>query len=120
MPIIFDASAAKALARTETAIVDPRQQDFSRRSPNRPAHGFWPPFPQPTMMQLLTCCIGAYLPWLKLLHTGIPVVNKLVFRFTGFGITGARMPRNPTANTGVPPMERLDLNRPVVDQTILL
>lgn len=26
------------------------------------------------------------------------------------------MPKNPTANTGVPPMERLDLNRPVVDQ----
>lgn len=48
------------------------------------------------------------------LHTGMPVVNRLVFRYTGYENTGGYMPKIPVS--GVPTMERLDLNRPVVDQ----
>jgi len=50
------------------------------------------------------------------LHTGMPVVNRLVFRYTGYENAGGYMPKIPVTGGTVPTMERLDLNRPVVDQ----
>ncbi|AYM07501.1 putative HTH-type transcriptional regulator YdfH [compost metagenome] len=50
------------------------------------------------------------------LHTGMPVVNTLVFRYTGYENAGGYMPKIPVTGGTVPTMERLDLHRPVVDQ----
>lgn len=113
---VFRRFGSQCLGAPGTAIDDTLQTNFSELAAQASTCVF-ATIPAPTMTQVLIFCIsGASFPMRDQLHTGMPVVNRLVFRYTGYENAGGYMPKIPVTGGTVPTMERLDLNRPVVDQ----